>query len=276
MNDPKQEHVFVAVQIGGKEETSLIRANDLLEHVIEPAVGARGLEVWRSDLEPSPGPITNQIVRRIVNAKVVIADVTGLNANVYYELAIAHSFDKPVIIIADQTQDLAFDIKSERTVILGVWDGEISATAAKSAQSQLEAALDVVLANDYMPESIVSAAVKDARRLSAIASNEPEVAEELGTLRGQMDEVLRRLTEESRYSDLEAMKAALEYIYNNAKVFPPEDLVGEDTSPLFDSWAAQQENVWEELQSKRKAVKTRQVVKGPSVAPPPTPDDVPF
>lgn len=58
--------------------------------------------------------ILQDIVEGIYNADVIIADLTGLNANVFYELGLAHAMNKKVIIITQDIGELPFDIKSYR------------------------------------------------------------------------------------------------------------------------------------------------------------------
>jgi len=58
--------------------------------------------------------ILKDIVVGIELADVIIADLTGLNSNVFYELGIAHSLDKKVVIITQNISELPFDIKSYR------------------------------------------------------------------------------------------------------------------------------------------------------------------
>ncbi len=60
--------------------------------------------------------IIRDIVEGIDQADVVIADLTGLNANVFYELGLAHAMDKKVICITQDLEELPFDLKSYRTV----------------------------------------------------------------------------------------------------------------------------------------------------------------
>ena len=58
--------------------------------------------------------ILKDIVEGIANADVVIADLTGLNPNAFYELGLAHAMNKKVIIITQELDELPFDIKSYR------------------------------------------------------------------------------------------------------------------------------------------------------------------
>lgn len=60
--------------------------------------------------------ILKDIIQPIYEAEIIIADLTGLNANVMYELGIAHSFNKKTIIITqDDLSKLPFDLKQYRT-----------------------------------------------------------------------------------------------------------------------------------------------------------------
>lgn len=58
--------------------------------------------------------VLQDIVEGIYQADVVIADLTGLNPNVFYELGLAHAMNKKVIIITQDLGELPFDIKSYR------------------------------------------------------------------------------------------------------------------------------------------------------------------
>ncbi len=58
--------------------------------------------------------ILRDIVEGIAWADVIIADLSGLNANVFYELGLAHAMGKKVIIITQDLEELPFDIRSYR------------------------------------------------------------------------------------------------------------------------------------------------------------------
>ena len=95
------------------------RADRIYKYIITPPLEENGLEPYRSDLDPTPGQITAQMIRVLVESPVVIADLTGSNPNVYYELGIAHSFDRPCVVLCDRAESLAFDTKNERIIALG-------------------------------------------------------------------------------------------------------------------------------------------------------------
>ena len=58
--------------------------------------------------------ILQDIVTGIGKADVIIADVTGLNPNVFYELGLCHALDKKVILITQDISELPFDIRPYR------------------------------------------------------------------------------------------------------------------------------------------------------------------
>jgi hypothetical protein len=69
-----------------------------------------GITVKRADDIFSPKPFMNKIWGSIFAAKIIVADCTTRNANVFYELGLAHVIGKPVILIAQNDDDVPSDI----------------------------------------------------------------------------------------------------------------------------------------------------------------------
>ncbi|MCA9054171.1 MAG: hypothetical protein KDA75_10065, partial [Planctomycetaceae bacterium] len=84
--------------------------------VIERSADAAGMRYVRGDLRNQPGSVMAQIIRDIRAAAVVVADVTGHNPNVFYELGIAHQEKGPgrVVIITQSTEKSPFDVSEFR------------------------------------------------------------------------------------------------------------------------------------------------------------------
>lgn len=106
---------FIITPIG--DEGSITR--DKTEGVIEaitPVLEELGFKFDIPHKMSKPGSITKQVLECILNHELVIANLTELNPNVMYELAVRHSTAKPVITIAEFGTKLPFDITTERTI----------------------------------------------------------------------------------------------------------------------------------------------------------------
>lgn len=57
------------------------------------------------------------MLKFIVKSNLIIANINGRNPNVLYELGIAQAFDKPVILISGEPENLPIDIKSKKFLI---------------------------------------------------------------------------------------------------------------------------------------------------------------
>jgi len=107
---------FFIAPIGDKDTPIRKRSDQILNHIIKPAVEKFEFDVTRADEISRPGLITNQIIERLWTDELVIADLFGNNPNVYYELALRHAFNKPFIQMQDSSEDLPFDIQGMRTI----------------------------------------------------------------------------------------------------------------------------------------------------------------
>jgi len=96
----------------GLENSDIRKQSDLLfENFIQPTAITEGYDqTYRIIDDAQPGAINTQIITELYNADLVIADLSGSNPNVFYELALRHSIGKPFIHIADNTENIPFDI----------------------------------------------------------------------------------------------------------------------------------------------------------------------
>lgn len=112
----KKKPCFVISPIGPESSDIRRRADQILKHVISPAVDACGFEAIRADQISEPGLITTQVIQHIIDDPLVIADLTGSNANVFYELAIRHAIRKPLVQIIQKDEKIPFDVAGMRTI----------------------------------------------------------------------------------------------------------------------------------------------------------------
>src|ERR1022692_3500392 len=93
------------------------------EKIFKAAIEKAGLVPVRADAEIfGTGKIIDQIWRGINNAKVLIAELTTRNVNVFYELGLAHALQKPVVLVASNKPDVPFDLKHIRVIYYDVTD----------------------------------------------------------------------------------------------------------------------------------------------------------
>lgn len=85
--------------------------------VIKDVCSSMGFNCIRGDEKQFKGDIFPEMLRYIVQARIVIANINGRNPNVLYELGVAQTLDKNVILVSKEPKDLPIDIKSQRFLI---------------------------------------------------------------------------------------------------------------------------------------------------------------
>jgi hypothetical protein len=85
--------------------------------IYEPAIEKTGLRPIRADDDIfAVGKIIDQVWAGITAAKVLVAELTGRNPNVFYELGLAHALQKPVVLVASSEIDVPFDVRHIRVI----------------------------------------------------------------------------------------------------------------------------------------------------------------
>ena len=102
--------IFVAMPFDKK-------LDDVFHYGIQNAVNRAGYLCERADQIAFTGDILDLIKRRIKQASLLIADLTTTNPNVYLEVGYAWGLGKPTILIAQDAQDLKFDVKGQKCII---------------------------------------------------------------------------------------------------------------------------------------------------------------
>jgi hypothetical protein len=91
-------------------------------NLIAPAIKDAGYTPLRADEIYGTRPVIDDIFREITDSSALVADVTGKNPNVNYELGVAHALRRPVVIISQRQDDIPFDYKHIRTIIYNTTD----------------------------------------------------------------------------------------------------------------------------------------------------------
>ena len=144
--------------------------NEYYEKIIKPAVSAANLKAVRADEIYGTQPIISDIWRHIWRARVVIADVTGKNPNVNYELGLCHALGVATLLLTQSMEDVPFDYRHRRCILYQ----PVKARWADELNNQIVNTIRAVLAQVgdegelKWPYDAVAAPKEDKRRFTAI------------------------------------------------------------------------------------------------------------
>ncbi len=107
---------------------------------IKPTVSSVGLSCFRADDVFGTRQVVFEIWERINRARVIIADLTGRNANVFYEVGLAHALGKDVILVSQTMDDVPFDLKALRCIVY-----EFTPRGMKEMESKLRQTIEQLM-----------------------------------------------------------------------------------------------------------------------------------
>ena len=129
---------FLISPIGPDGSEIRIRANKVQKYIVTPPLNDLGYKVVRADAIDESGLITNQIIECLIDHDMVVADISGGNPNVFYELAIRHVLRKPVVQIMGKEEKVPFDVASVSTIIFDIQDLDSVESAKESIFKQIK------------------------------------------------------------------------------------------------------------------------------------------
>ncbi len=86
------------------------------EKVIKPAIEESRLKCVRGDEIYATQEIIHDIWKSLKECRLVVAELSGRNPNVLYEIGLAHAIGKPIILITRNQEDVPFDLKALRYI----------------------------------------------------------------------------------------------------------------------------------------------------------------
>ena len=111
----KEKICFLITPIGDERSDDRELADGIYA-LLEPILKEYGFTITAAHKISSIGNISTQIIELLLNSDLVIANLTGLNSNVMYELGVRHATGKHMITLAENGTKLPFDVAQERTI----------------------------------------------------------------------------------------------------------------------------------------------------------------
>jgi hypothetical protein len=147
---------FVIGPIGPSASENRNHADWLLDGIIRPAMkDFPDFEVKRADYDARPGLINVQMINDIIDADLVIADLSLQNPNAFYEIGIRHMTQKPIIHMQKAAEESPFDLSQFR-VIRFSYDRH---SELGTAQEELKRFVNSVLEPGFETENPVTHAI---------------------------------------------------------------------------------------------------------------------
>ena len=182
---------FVICPIGVDGSEIRARSDDVFNHLISPITTKHGYEAFRITDVPTPGEITPQIVEAVMESDLVIADLTGKNPNVFYELALRHMIGEPFIHLVTETSEIPFDIAGINAIKLRFG----SAGGLHQTERELDEQLATIVTAQANFQNPVSR-YRERSRLEASGDADKiavaELLDEVAQLRGQVSRLERK------------------------------------------------------------------------------------
>jgi hypothetical protein len=113
---------FYITPIGAEDSEQRKHSDFFMEFVVTPALNEFGLKLVRADQIGKPGMIGKQVLEHILHARLVIADLSFHNPNVFYELCLRHVTRLPTVQLIRASEDIPFDIDQYRTIKIDTRD----------------------------------------------------------------------------------------------------------------------------------------------------------
>jgi thiol-disulfide isomerase/thioredoxin len=118
MNDKEIIKIFVIMPFGKHGSQEYRNNSNRYKNYIRPALEEYSNHVKRADEFDHLGNINKDIIEYLFSSQIVIADLTGKNANVFYELGIRHALRRNTTIpIVKSGEQIPFDVSAYRTIV---------------------------------------------------------------------------------------------------------------------------------------------------------------
>lgn len=147
---------FYIAPIGDEGSDPRKHSDLFLGSIVEPALEPFQLKVIRADAIDKPGIITRQIIDYIMRSRLVIADLSFHNPNVFYELALRHAIKLPIVQLIRTSDRVPFDVNQMRTIQIDTTDIYSLVPRMDSYRAEVANQVRRALEPDYIVDTPIS------------------------------------------------------------------------------------------------------------------------
>lgn len=230
---PAQKTCFVISPISGDGTDVRKRSDQVLRHLIEPVVQEFGYNAIRADKIDVSGSITSQVLSHIVDAELVVADLTGMNPNVFYELAVRHSFARPYVQLIANGEKIPFDIADYRTIFFDYRDLDSVDSAKTSLRNMIR---------EYVAGSDVDTPLSRAVSIEDLKNSSDPEKQEIASIAEKLDFLISRTAAQKGTSSTPAEFVLLRRFVK--KLGDDGRLYKSDQEELFDAMSSRNYLNW--------------------------------
>lgn len=213
----KKQTCFIISPLGSDDSETRRKADGLINAVLRPILTELDFDTVAPHEIDTPGSITRQVIQHLLEDDLVIANLTELNPNVMYELAVRHSKRLPVVCVVEKGTKLPFDIATERTLFYDNDMAGVEALKPKLVKAIKEAMLE------KEPDNPIYRVVKDSIMREVVASDDSQ-----SYILKRLDEITFQINRLRHQNDSENNRIGVRRRRLNFAIEGKDRLVSED------------------------------------------------
>ena len=201
---------FVVSPIGETDSEIRSNADKLFKYIISPVCESCGFEPVRVDQINDSDSITQTIIDKLLSSELVIADISGHNPNVFFEMGYRKCTDKPIIHLKKKGETIPFDVNTVRTFEYDLTDLD----NVEETKKRLEQTIGT-----FSFENKTNALGQDEE------NNKQLFFKSILTMLYQIQDSITELKEQINKKDTETIQAIMQTSLNNAQKEESTDVV---------------------------------------------------
>ena len=201
---------FVVSPIGETDSEISSNADKLFKYIISPVCESCGFEPVRVDQINDSDSITQTIIDKLLSSELVIADISGHNPNVFFEMGYRKCTDKPIIHLKKKGETIPFDVNTVRTFEYDLTDLD----NVEETKKRLEQTIGT-----FSFENKTNALGQDEE------NNKQLFFQSILTMLYQIQDSITELKEQINKKDTETIQAIMQTSLNNAQKEESTDVV---------------------------------------------------